>query len=473
MRKILVSETLDQIKVAVVDNSKLTNFFIDSLSLQASIRGNIYKAKKNLNAKGIEASFVEIENKKSAFLSSFHPLKADFKSEENDSYKVENKNFILVQCVSDYDPRKAPKVSDFVALPSKYCVIIGKPRFFGISKKINSDEERNRLKSIKKSTTRSIGIILRTASQNQKIKDIKEDIRKTKLRWKEIISDFNKNDECSLLHQENNIIESTYRELVNNDTKEIQVNSRKLYNYFKKQTFNSKSKKIKTEVTLVSNKKDLFKANNLEKEISKIFHKKVNLKNGSFLLIEEKEGLTVIDVNSGRSLNNKKENNLSINISAAKEIGHQIVLRNLSGIILIDFIDLQVSQEKKKLHKILKDSLKNDKAKHTILPMSKFGVIEMTRQKIGNRTSSLVSESCSICYGSGVVTRKDIISYDLIREIISLEKGNKKKKIVVEIQENLLDTFNEIINKNRNNNSIKQLKITTTPKKMDKFYKII
>tara|TARA_B000000441_G_C21507744_1_gene213167 strand:- start:303 stop:620 length:318 start_codon:yes stop_codon:yes gene_type:complete len=105
--------------------------------------------------------------------------------------------------------------------------------------------------------------------------------------------------------------------------------------------------------------------------------------------------------------------------------------------------------------------------------MSKFGVIEMTRQKIGNRTSSLVSESCSICYGSGVVTRKDIISYDLIREIISLEKGNKKKKIVVEIQENLLDTFNEIINKNRNNNSIKQLKITTTPKKMDKFYKII
>ena len=91
MRKILVSETLDQIKVAVVDNSKLTNFFIDSLSLQASIRGNIYKAKKNLNAKGIEASFVEIENKKSAFMSSFHPLKADFKSEDNDSYKVENK----------------------------------------------------------------------------------------------------------------------------------------------------------------------------------------------------------------------------------------------------------------------------------------------------------------------------------------------------------------------------------------------
>ena len=113
-----------------------------------------------------------------------------------------------------------------------------------------------------------------------------------------------------MLHQENNIIESTYRELVNNDTKEIQVNSRKLYNYFKKQTFNPKLKKMKTEVTLVSNKKDLFKANNIEKEISKIFHKKVNLKNGSFLLIEEKEGLTVIDVNSGRSLNNKKENNM-------------------------------------------------------------------------------------------------------------------------------------------------------------------
>ena len=142
MRKIIISETLDQIRVAVLDNSKLTYFLIDNTSIQASIRGNIYKARKNLSARGIEASFVKIDDEKSAFLSNFHPLKADFNTEDSDSYKIQDKNFILVQCVSDYDPRKAPKVSDFVALPSKFCVVVAKPKFFGISKKINSDEKR-------------------------------------------------------------------------------------------------------------------------------------------------------------------------------------------------------------------------------------------------------------------------------------------------------------------------------------------
>jgi ribonuclease G len=473
LRKILVSQTLDQIKVAVLDNSKLTNFFIDSSSLQSSIRGNIYKAKKNLTAKGIEASFVEIDDGKSAFLSNFHPLKADLNTEDHESYKIQDKESILVQCVSDYDPRKAPKVSDFVALPSKYCVVIAKSKFFGISKKINSEEERSRLKSLKKNTTKTLGIILRTAAENQKLKDIKEDIRETKIRWKQIISDFNKETDSSLLHQENNIIESTYRELVTKDTVEIQVNSRKLYNYFKKQFKQSRSKEIKTKISLSSAKEDLFKVNKVDRDISRIFHKKVNMKNGAFLLIEEKEGLTVIDVNSGRSLNNKKENNFSINIGAAIEIGHQIILRNLSGIVLIDFIDLKSAQERKKLYKTFKDSLKNDKAKHSILPMSKFGIIEMTRQKIGNRTSSLVSESCSSCYGSGAVTRKDIISYDLIREIISLKKVKKGNKIIVEIKEELLETFNNILNKNKSNSSVKGLNIVTIPKKMQEFYKII
>ncbi|MBT3475444.1 hypothetical protein HN460_00725 [bacterium] len=473
MRKIIISETLDQIRIAVLDNSKLSYFFIDNTSEQASIRGNIYKARKNLSAKGIEASFVKIDNERSAFLSNFHPLKADFNTDSSDSYKIQDKNFILVQCVSDYDPRKAPKVSDFVALPSKFCVIIAKPKFFGISKKINSDEKRLRLKSLKRFTTKNLGIILRTSSEKQKLKDIEQDIRETKMKWKEIISGFNNQSEPSLLHQENNIIENIYRELVTSDTNEIQINSRRIYNYFKKQIFSSRPKEKKTEVKLIASKEDLFVLNKIDKEISRIFHKKVNLKNGSFLLIEEKEGLTVVDVNSGRSLNNKKETNLSVNLAMAKEIGHQIMLRNLSGLVLIDFIDLQSSSERKAVFKIFKGSMKKDKAKHSILPMSKFGIIEMTRQKIGNRTSSLVSESCSVCYGSGAVTRKDIVCYDLIREIISLKKTSKKTRFVIEIKEELSETLAEILEKNKRNAAIKGLNILTISKKLNESYKII
>ena len=157
----------------------------------------------------------------------------------------------------------------------------------------------------------------------------------------------------------------------------------------------------------------------------------------------------------------------------AKEIGHQILLRNLSGIVLIDFIDLQSSSERKKVFKALKDSMSKDKAKHSILPMSKFGIIEMTRQKIGNRTSSLVSESCSLCYGSGAVTKKDIICYDLIREIIFLKKTTKKTKFIVEIKEELSETLTEILENNKRNTTIKGLNILTFPKKLNESYKII
>ena len=473
MRKIIISETLDQIRVAVLDNLKLTYFLIDNTSQQASIRGNIYKAKKNLSAKGIEASFVKIDEEKNAFLSNYHPLKADFETDSSDSYKIQDKNFILVQCVSDYDPRKAPKVSDFVALPSKFCVIVSKPKFFGISKKINSEEKRGRLRSLKKSATKSLGIILRTSSENQKLKDIKEDIRQSKAKWKEIISSFNEEKNHTLLHQEDNLMENVYRELMTEDTSDVIVNSKKLYNYFRKQMSHNLSPKTRTDVKLVSDKEDLFKSNKIDKEIARIFHKKVNLKNGSFLLIEEKEGLTVVDVNSGRSLNNKKETNLTVNLSLAKEIAHQVILRNLSGIVLIDFIDMKSSTERKKVFKTFKEAMKGDKAKHSILPMSQFGIIEMTRQKIGSRTSSLVSESCVSCHGSGAVTRKDIVCYDLIREIITLKKNTKKTKFIVEIKKELSETLIEILDKNKRNSSIKDLEIVSSPKDTEQLYKII
>lgn len=473
MRKIIISETLDQIKVGVIDDGRLTSFLIDNSSEQSSIRGNIYKAKKNLSAKGIEASFVEIEEEKNAFLSNFHPLKADLDPENANGYKVQDKNFILVQCVSDYDVRKAPKVSDLVALPSKFCVIIGKPKFFGISKKINDENKRARLKTLKKFSTKNLGIILRTSAENEKIKDIKEDIRTTKIRWKEIINNFKRIDHSGLLHQEDNILENIYRELIDNKTEEIQVDSRKIYNFFKKLTINSPLKDQSTQISLISNKEDIFKLNKVDKDVSRIFHKKVNLKNGSFLLIEEKEGLTVVDVNSGRSLNNKKENNLTVNMNAAKEIAYQIILRNLSGIVLIDFIDVKNSSESTKVFRIFKDAMKKDKAKHTILRMSKFGIIEMTRQKIGSRTSSLVSESCSVCYGSGFVTKKDIICYDLLRELLSLKKIQKRTKFRVEINNDIADKLSEILKKNKKNAVLKSLDIKLISKDLKESYKII
>ena len=257
---------------------------------------------------------------------------------------------------------------------------------------------------------------------------------------------------------------------LNQETNEIIVDSRKTFNYFKKNLLHS-DKNIKLSIS--STKKNLFETNGVDKEISKIFHKKVNLKNGSFLLIEEKEGLTVVDINSGRSLNNKKESNMTVNMFAAREVAQQIILRNLSGIVLIDFIDLNSANDKRKVFKTFKDSMRKDKAKHSILTMSKFGIIEMTRQKKGSRTTSLVSESCSYCHGSGLVTKKDIICYDIVREIILHKKETKKKVIKIKINSDLLDTFSEIIQNNKNNSSIKGIDLQIVKNNSNELYKII
>mgnify|MGYP001156784098 FL=1 len=469
MRKILISETLDEIRVAVVDNSRLRNFFIDNNREQISIRGNIYKAKRNLNANGIEASFVDIGLGKSAFLSKNNPLKEEVGEEDFKVHEISKGDFIMVQGISDYDPRKAPKVSDFITLPSKFCVVLSKPGFLGISKRIDDEKKRTRLKSLKKMTNRNIGIILRTSCGNQTLKEIKQDISKTKKKWKEIMSLFKTNSSVGLLHQEDNIIDGIFREFLNNDTKEIEFDSRKIYSYFRKKLNKNKSE-IKLKIT--NKKDDIFSKNRIDKEIEKIFHKKLNLKNGSFLLIEEKEGLTVIDVNSGRSLNNRKESNFTVNIGAAEEIARQIILRNLSGIILIDFIDLHKSKEKKKLFNVFKNAMKQDKSKHTILPISKFGIIEMTRQKIGTRTTSLVSESCAHCFGSGLVTRKELVCYQLIREIVRTSK-QKKNKININVNSDYIDTMHSIIDINKSNKDIKDLEIKIKQDDSIEKYKII
>lgn len=469
MRKILISETLDEIRVAVVDNSRLRNFFIDNNREQISIRGNIYKAEKNPNASGIEASFVDIGFGKSAFLSKNNPIKDEVGADELHVYEIVQDNFVMVQGISDYDPRKAPKVSDFITLPSKFCVVLSKPGFLGISKRISDEKTRKRLKSLKKMATKGLGIILRTSCENETLKDIREDISKTKKRWKMIMQLFKKNKSVGILHQEDNILDSILREFLNSETKEIEFDSRRIHTYFKKKLEKNKSV-IKLKTT--NKKENIFRKHGIEKEIEKIFHKKLNLKNGSFLLIEEKEGLTVIDVNSGRSLNRKKESNFTVNVAAAKEIAKQIILRNLNGIVLIDFIDLQKSSQKKKLLSTFKSAMQEDKSKHTILPISKFGIIEMTRQKVGTRTSSLVSESCNHCFGSGLVTKKEIVCYEVIREIVQISHS-KKTKVKINLNSNYISTMNSIIDLNKSNKVINNMDIVINEDNSIDKYKII
>ena len=463
MRKILISKVLDQIKIAIIDNNQLRHFFVEYEEVQQSIRGNIYKAKKDKNARGMDASFIDIGLGRSAFLSQYIPFKEEM-TDNKSNYKISDKDELLVQAVSDYDPRKAPKVSDFIALPSKYCVIVSKPKFFGISKRIDNDKERKRFNSLKKLSNKDCGIILRTSSMNKKIKEIKNDITETKKKWRKILSDFKKNPDPGILHKENSTLDNIIREYINKDKIIIETDSRYVYNKLKK----NPDKNI--QIKLIIKNKEIFKQNQITDEIDQISSKKVKLKNGSFLLIEEKEGLTVIDINSGNSLNNKKETIFNVNKLAAEEISRQIVLRNLHGLILIDFIDLKKPKEKNSIFKTLSNNMKIDKSKHTILPMSKFGIIEMTRQKRGSKISNVLNETCDICSGNGLILKKDTICYEIIEKII---KENKKRKFKILLNSNLHMNMKNILKNHQNAKEIKKVEIKLIEDNDINLYKII
>lgn len=447
LRKILISKILDQIKIAIIDDGKLIHYFLEYEDIQQSIRGNIYKASIDKNAKGMDASFIDIGLGRSAFLSKFNPFQKEM-SKTSGTYQISKDNFLLVQAVSDYDPRKAPKVSDFVALPSKYCVIVSKPKFFGISKRIQCQKERKRFNSLKKLSNKDCGIILRTSSINKKIKDIKNDITSTKKRWREILNDFKKNNSQGMLHQEKSVLDNLVREFINDKTY-IETDSRFVYNKLKKDLPRN------IEIKLAIKNKEIFRKYNIDDEIKNIFFKKIKLKNGAFILVEEKEGLTVIDINSGSSLNNKKETLLNINKIAATEISRQIVLRNLHGLILIDFIDVKKPKEKKEIFKTLYDSMRSDKSKHTILPMSKFGIIEMTRQKRGSKISNIIGEKCLVCNGYGLVQNKVSVCYEVLENVI---KNNIKGKVSIKINSTIYQNMKDILNKHKNNSEIKKIK---------------
>ena len=251
-----------------------------------------------------------------------------------------------------------------------------------------------------------------------------------------------------MLHQEKSVLDNLVREFINDKTY-IETDSRFVYNKLKKDLPRN------IEIKLAIKNKEIFRKYNIDDEIKNIFFKKIKLKNGAFILVEEKEGLTVIDINSGSSLNNKKETLLNINKIAATEISRQIVLRNLHGLILIDFIDVKKPKEKKEIFKTLYDSMRSDKSKHTILPMSKFGIIEMTRQKRGSKISNIIGEKCLVCNGYGLVQNKVSVCYEVLENVI---KNNIKGKVSIKINSTIYQNMKDILNKHKNNSEIKKIK---------------
>ncbi|HEX3035406.1 MAG TPA: Rne/Rng family ribonuclease [Thermodesulfobacteriota bacterium] len=433
--RILINVTFGETRVAVTENGALAELYIERRS-QPRIVGNIYKGRVGKIIPGMQAAFIDLGLEKSGFISVEdvqEDLFPDFfiEEEENKTDRKRHKHpiqdmlregqEILVQALKESTGGKGAKLSSYIAIPGKYLVLLGTVDLIGISRKIEDSKERNRLSNIISNyKPKGIGFIARTASLGRDEDEIRQDMDYLIRIWEEIKQKSEGEKAPALVYEEPSLHVRAVRDLITGEVKSIIVDSNEVYQEISSYLL-SRFPDFNVNLELYTDTIPLFTRFGIDAEIKKIFQKKVWLKSGGYLIIEEAEALTVIDINTGRYLSgvDQEETIFNINIEAASEAARQIRLRNLVGIIVIDFIDMKNSAKRKEAFETFIQVLNRDKARSAVLEMSSFGVVQMTRQRTRESLLKSLAETCSSCDGTGYVTSRETVSYEILREIKS------------------------------------------------------
>jgi len=476
-KRILVNSTPFEVRIAVIEDSELKDFFIARRDL-SSIVGNIYKGRVSATIPGINACFVNIGMEKNGFL--YWKESADLDSLEKD-FEIESKpdhvfsqniavakdNYrknqdLLVQVVSEFSSHKGPRLTTNVSLAGKFLVLMPYINKRGISKRIGNPVVRKSIKSVLKDVSgpEGYGFIARTDAQYASSGDLYSEAHFLKNLWGKVLRRATDTKSPALLYEEYELIFKIIRDFLTDDVKVMLIDSKDDYVRalnFAKNICPKFSKKLKYYSQ--TRTKNIFDSYKLQDEINKIFEKRVELKSGGYVVIEETEALISIDVNTGSFTGHKGtktglENTAYItNREAAYEIAKQIRFRDLAGIIIIDFIDMQSEEHKKNVLSILREKTRFDKAKITILDFSDIGVVQMVRQRSKKSVQSLNYQNCPYCHGKGRVKSYPTIALELRKKLEMLIKLNKKlKKIAVYLHPEAL----KYVKKN-SNQSLKQL----------------
>lgn len=456
---IVINTTFNETRIALLENNKLGEFYIERSS-KRQIVGNVYKGRVSKVVPGMQAAFIDIGLEKAGFISVEdvyeESILGDF-IDHSESIKENNKKNliqqilkerqeVIVQTIKEPINNKGPKLTSYIGIPGKYLVLLGTVDIVGISKKIENEDERERLiKLIKKSKPKNVGFIARTISEEANEQEIKSEIRKLARSWNKIKKTSENNPSPHLLYEEPKLYIRTIRDLISKDVDEIFVDSKKAYSEIRKY-LNIKNSNDKIKLQLHDGEKPIFEKFNIENELDKLYQRKVWLKSGAYIIIEETEGLTVIDVNTGKHLSEgtQDETIVKINNEAAREAAHQIRLRNLVGIIVIDFIDLKSPNLTKKVYETFTKSLRNDKARTVFNESSSFGVIQLTRQRVRESVLKSLAEPCVTCRGTGYIKSKDTICYEILRKINELAMKPKVRKINVHTDLEIIENLKEI-----------------------------
>ena len=456
-QEIFINSTPQESRIAIIEDGLLAEFLIERKE-EMGIAGNIYKGKVSRVLPGMQAAFVDIGMEKAAFLhaSDFSSVPEDVQliTSPGEDVEVEavpkrvphhrlplekqlsRDEAILVQVAKDPLGTKGARVTSHISLPGRYMVFMPGTKHIGISRRIESEEERTRLKEIAESVlTKHGGFILRTASEGRSKREIQRDLRFLTILWRRLQKKAEKAAAPSLIHQDLDLIARTIRDFFTADTEQVVIDSAKDHRRimdFVRQFM----PRLKPKIVLYSGAEPLFDRHGIEEKIAKVLDRRVWLRSGGYIIIERTEALTAIDVNTGRFVGkrNQEETIVRTNLESAQEVVRQLRLRNVGGIIIIDFIDMEKESNRKKVYDALRDALKKDKARTNILKISELGLVEMTRQRTRESLENQLLSPCPHCDGRGRIKSAVTVAYDLLRAIkkqqANLENG---KNILVRL----------------------------------------
>ncbi|MDP8261069.1 MAG: Rne/Rng family ribonuclease [Candidatus Kappaea frigidicola] len=464
-RKIIINVEKQEKRIAVVENGNLEQYFSERPDHKRFV-GNIYKAKVDTVVSGIQAAFVNLGMKKNGFLyvSDITKPFGDYKEIlEEEAEELEPTRFkenvnikdvlrpgqeVIVQIVKDNISTKGPRLTTNISLPGRYLVLMPYQSCTGISKRIREPEERERLKNIIGGfrMPEGVGLIVRTLAEGASKRELIRDF-KYLMRLMKRINYVSHRVACpALVHEEYDLVLRVIRDYFSEDVECLIVDNKKEYGRIYK-FLNSLTPDLKSKLQFHQSEKSLFEEYKLEDQIEKITKRHVQLKSGGYIIIEPTESLISIDVNTGSFVKkgSLEETAYITNKESANEIVRQLKLRDLGGIIIIDFIDMNSRRHRQDIYKILLTSLKKDRAKTKVLPISELGVVEMTRQRVGKSLESAFSETCPYCKGKGLVKSNFTIAIEALRGIRKTLKSLNVGKIRVSLHPSVASyIFNEL-----------------------------
>ncbi len=434
-KQILVSAEPGELKVAILEEGRLCEIYVERKG-RRPLAGNIYKGKVENVLPGMEAAFVDIGLEKNGFLYVEEVMvhEQPDKRPKKITQMLRSGQEILVQIVKDPMGTKGARLTTQISIPGHFLVYVPDGDGVGVSRRL-ADEERQRLRQVcRELKVKNAGLIVRTAAEGASKKEMERDLKFLEKMWQTVKSREKSAKAPTLLYSEMEVSIKVMRDIFNETHERVLVDSQKEYDRirsFLKKT----SPELVDRVELYQGSKPLMETYGVEEEMKKALLRRVDLPSGGYLVIEDTEAMTIIDVNTGRYVGRTRleDTILKTNIEACKEVVRQLRLRDIGGIIIIDFIDMARPRNRQQVLETLDRELETDRTKTYIVELSPLGLVEMTRQNVTEGLRGILTKTCPMCEGEGVIVSEETMAIDIARRLRRLAADSASEAFLVEV----------------------------------------